>query len=148
MITADRIILTVSRNVEHIDDPRDRLARQVGELQGYIRTLGDKLDRLEGVSGREPDCAYETVYAEDAPILMEYEYTPGEAACFNVESPEVGPGTSPSVELGRCLISGEWISPLDVFTPKLIDLWVQQILGSEIDSAREEREYAMQERRE
>jgi hypothetical protein len=148
MSTATKIILAAEKEAARISDPLDRLSFHVGLLQGYMHRMGDKLDRLEGVSGREPDCAYETVYAEDAPILVEYEYTPGEAACFDVESPGVGPGTSPSVELGMCLINGEWIAPLDVFTPKLIDLWVQQILDNEIDSAREEREYAMQERRE
>jgi hypothetical protein len=43
---ADKIIKDVSATVADINDPRDRLARQVGILQSYVRSLCAECDDL------------------------------------------------------------------------------------------------------
>jgi hypothetical protein len=49
---ADFLIECVALAVQDIHDPRDRLARQVGMLQGTIRNLCAQLDEMESERDR------------------------------------------------------------------------------------------------
>jgi hypothetical protein len=66
MNLADTIIARVAQSVAGIHDPRDRLARQVGELQGEIRALCSAL-YLQPDDGD----AYAPDYSDEEPLRDE-----------------------------------------------------------------------------
>ena len=146
-MTADQLIAAAAHGVAHIDDPRTRLAEQVGRLQGTVRMLADKLAPYLGV--KDKNSAYCTVYAGGVELPCEYEFTGSESPCFDVESPGVGPGHPAEVSIYAVLLNGQWIEPSEAgFSEDQIDRWTQWILDSEIESAADQRDAAMAERAE
>ena len=88
--TAATLIREAAESVSAVDDPRARLAQQVGYLQASIRSLFAKF----AGEGAKPQtgCAFFTATAGDASVLLEYEYQAGEAPVYNLDSPMCGPG--------------------------------------------------------
>jgi hypothetical protein len=140
MLNTAALIRAAAASVAGIDDPRDRLAQQVGYLQGVVRSLcGQYLGE-----GAKPQagCSFFTATAGDSSVIVEYEYQPGEEAIFDLDSPMCGPGSPETVSIIQALVNGAWCDPADVFSEALIERWAEQIAESEAEAASEQREGA------
>ena len=129
-MNAERIIKFCSAQVAAIDDPRDRLATQVGLLQGEIRKLCDALGRFQQTPKDDP---FIEVRAADAPITLTYEFDPGQRGQLYGPPERCWEEIAPSVYLNAALVNGEWIDPRDVFLPKIIEAWEQSVINMEMD---------------
>lgn len=115
--------------------------RTVDELEAELTKLTVE---LAGYTGRgykaSQGCGTMTVYCGDAEYLIEYEYDPGEAPCYNVDSPGVGPGTSANAVITGVLVNGGWFDPSAAgFRDDVIESWVQAAIDSEQASAEDDR---------
>lgn len=70
-----------------------------------------------------------------APILLEYEYDPGEPANNDVESRSAGPGTEASVVVTRALINDEWIDIEGLLSAAVVAEWEENILKEQQEDA-------------
>ena len=143
-VLAAQLLREAAESVAGVDDPRDRLAQQVGYLQGTVRTLCAKYAG-EGATP-QPGCSFATMTAGDASILVEYEYDPAEAANHNLDSPICGPGFPANVSIIQALVNGAWCDPTDVFGVSLVLRWEEQISEHENEQARDARESDERER--
>lgn len=107
-------------------------------------TLADALALVDEYLGThavaQSGCDFFIVDCGGYDLKLEYEFDPGEDACYDVESPGVGPGSEAGVSILGALVNGRWIDVDGVFAPELIERWQQQILDSEIEVASDQRE--------
>lgn len=137
-INADKIIREAAQRVAGVHVPRDRLAQHVGYLQGVVYNL---CAQYTG-DGAKPQagCVFYTAIAGDANVLLEYEYSPGEAEQTSGPPERCHEGSPASVYIGQALVNGAWCDPTDVFREELIERWMEKIAEFEDEQARDARE--------
>jgi hypothetical protein len=108
--------------------------------EALIKQLRDQLATYTGAGYKgDPNCCTMTVFAGDAEVLIEYEFTMGEEAKTNGPPERCYEGTSDEVAICGALINGEWVDPEDVFAPALIEKWEQAIIDSEYEAVEDQR---------
>jgi hypothetical protein len=103
-----------------------------------------ELARWQG-KGLKPQrgCAFARLSLGDAEVLVEYEYTPGEPPVYNLDSPMCGPGCGPEVAILNVLINGEMCDAEDVIPEHVLDRWRDELIETEDQVARDQKEEAM-----
>ena len=71
--------------------------------------------------------SFQAVIGENITVLVVYEYTPAEAAVYDVESPVCGPGHDAEVEVIEVLLNGEDIR--DLLADSVIESLEEQALA-------------------
>lgn len=115
-------------------DPAARAAYEIGLLRGLLREKCAELATFTDGDGR----AYgprAVVSADDAEVLVEFDFVRGEEPIYDVESPGVGPGCPPSLLIQRALVNGEWVDPGAVFAKELVERWEQTLLERQLEAA-------------
>ena len=122
--------------------PADRLAYHVGMLESEIRNLCYRINTFTGddVVPR-PGCLFTQVEHAGVEFLAEYEYSPGSAPVYDVESRVVGPGSAPSAIIIQVLVNGKWIDPCDFPNDEAIDRWVNGCIETACSDEREHIDY-------
>jgi hypothetical protein len=113
----------------------DALAQEAGFLQGIIEGLAVRLDQLEGV-GLKPSkgCILGEVYdSDDNPFTVEYEFEPGSPSKTSGPPERCYEGEAPVARIGGVYYADALLDP-DVFNPRLIEKWEEQLCERETDA--------------
>ncbi len=124
-------------------------AYEAGVLRSQVREVCTLLEQFNGALEKPAKgCYFETMCLGDADVLVECEYTPGEPAVWNLDSPMCGPGEAAQVAIVRCLINGRWVDPQDFVDQRILDRWTQQAFDADEDRERARIESARENERE
>ena len=135
-MNADRLIDSAAAKAL-LYSPTDAAARanyEIGLLRGLLREKCSELAVFTDGAGR-PRGSLATVYAGDAPVLVEFSFTRGEPAVYDVNRRDCGPGCPPAVTIEQALVNGEWIDPLDAFDKRIVERWEEQLLEQQLEDA-------------
>ena len=123
--SAAQLIREASEAVAGVHDPRDRLAQQVGYLQSIVRDLC--LQYTGDGAKSQAGCKFAGLIAGDAPVLVEYEYEPGEASQTSGPPERCYEGSPASVAIIQALVNGAFCDPTDVFSEAVLARWQEEI---------------------
>ena len=113
----------------------DMLAHEAGFLMGIIEGLCARIDQLEGV-GIKPSkgCILGEVYdSDDNPFKVEYEFEPGFPSKISGPPERCYEGEAPVARIGGVYYADALLDP-DVFNPKLIEKWEEQLCERETET--------------
>jgi hypothetical protein len=128
-------------------DGRHSYAAEAGALSAHVEILCEELDAYIGANHKpSKGVRTATLGLGDAEVLVEYDYEPGEEPVYNLNSPMCGPGCAANAVVVSVLINGAWIDPMFIESATL-DRWSEELCEREYDSAREDMESAMADRR-
>ena len=113
----------------------DALAQEAGFLLGCIEGLAARCDQLEGV-GIKPSkgCILGEVYdSDDNPFTVEYEFEAGSPSKTSGPPERCYEGTASVARIGGVYYADALLDP-DVFNPKLIEKWEEQLCERETET--------------
>lgn len=102
-------------------------AAEAGHLRATVRELCAELDKFHGLP-RQGTCTWLTLFG--APVLVEYEYEPGEPMVWRYADGSGHPGSPDSAEVTGFLLNGNWCDPTDLPT-EVVAGWVEEICNRE-----------------
>ena len=145
-----RVIRIEDEAKEYAEKVGDKAARwpyQSGAFRAELRKECDTVAQFTGANAKpQSGCFFQKLWAGDAEFIVECEYTPGEPANMDADSPTCGPGEAAQIALIQVLINGQWIDPEDIFDQVVIDRWTQQVFDSQLEKERDSYEDDSRER--
>lgn len=106
------------------------------ELERRVRELCAELDVLNGKGQTaQVGCSMATLSMDEADVLVEYEYTPGEEAVLDINSRRCGPGCDPTLSILNVFVNGHWIDA-SYIAPGVLERWEVQLFEDMSSEAR------------